>query len=397
MSESRGMGIGKNRMGKTSARTSIRDPVHGTIVLDELETRIIDTPAFQRLRHIRQLGLTHLTYPGAHHTRFEHSLGALYLADRMARALGLPEEEVSRVRLAALLHDVGHMPFSHDSDEVVSPKLGDHEARGARMVRASPIADILSEQEDPGRIASYMVGGSFGQIIASDIGADRIDYLLRDAHYTGVAYGLIDWERIITTILWQDGKMALSEGGLQAAESLILARFSMFHTIYYHHSVRIARLMVQQAMKEAMSDASFDWEAAQEDGDGAMLERLSHRPAARDWVERIHARRMFKRSAVISWEKLGSKARKTASDGSLAKKISEASGCRVLVDLPGQFITEPKIRIMRPEGPQGLGEASALLSALGAAARQRATLLVCASEEEVEKTGKAAREILGLE
>ncbi len=382
-------------MKKSSARTSIRDPVHGTIVLDGLETRLIDTPQFQRLRHIRQLGLTHLTYPGAHHTRFEHSLGTLYLADRMARALALPEEEVARVRLAALLHDVGHMPFSHDAEEVVGAKLGNHEQRGARMVCASPLADLLSEQEDPKRIADYMVGRSYGHVIASDVGADRIDYLLRDAHYTGVAYGVIDWERIITTILWQDGQVALSEGGLQPAESLILARFAMFHTIYYHHSVRIARLMVQQAMREAMADASFGWGAAQMDGDGAMLERLSRRPAARDWVERIRARRLFKRAAVMAWSRLGKKEQKKAADGSLAEEISEASGCRVLMDLPGQFISEPRIKIMTPGGAQSLADASALLSALGAAAKERATLLVCSKGEDAGKVEKALKDIVG--
>lgn len=375
--------------------THIRDPVQGTLSFTPTETRLMDTPAFQRLRGIRQLAIAHLVYPGAHHTRFEHSLGTLHLADAMARSLALEDDVRRRLRLAALLHDIGHIAFSHESEEVTAAKLGDHEQMGAKRIASPPLSDIISEEDDPRAVAAWAQGQSYGQIIASDVGADRIDYLLRDAHYTGVAYGVIDWPRILSTLAWHPGGLALHARGLEAAESLVLARFAMFQTVYLHHAVRIARLMLQQALRAALADSSFDWDAARQDGDAAMLARLGALPAALPWVSALEARRLYKRAAVVNWSALDSGQRQLVRSGELAARLSQAVGAPVLADPPSRLPVSVTIPVLTPEGPRPLARLSPIVASLQSAAEARATLLVCCEGKDLEKVARAARMELG--
>jgi len=378
-----------------SDRTIIRDPVHGTIELTALERTILDSAPLQRLRHVRQLGMAHLVYPGAHHTRFEHSLGCLHLADRMAAAIRLGEDDLVRLRLAALLHDVGHLAFSHDSESVTRERLGDHEARGARMVRSGELADLIGRVENPATIARWLQGSSYGQLLASDVGADRIDYLLRDAHYTGVAYGVVDAARILSTLRWKDNAPALRGGGLEAAESLIMARFEMFHAVYYHHTVRIIRSMLQAALLEGLADPSIDWKAAQSDGDRDLLERISEQPAARKWVQRLTARNLHKRALMVPIGTLDKKQQKAAQDGRMASELSQICGCEVLVSAPDPFKSQTTIAILMEEGALPLEEASPLVASLQEAAAGRAQLLVAAPKGQAKRVEKAARKWLG--
>lgn len=374
----------------------IRDPVHGAISLTEQERRILDSPAMQRLRHVRQLGMAHLVYPGAHHTRFEHSLGCLSLADAMARALALGEDDRRRLRMSALLHDVGHLAFSHDSESVTCQRLGDHEARGARLIGQGVLAELVRETDSPGLVARWMQGARFGQLITSDVGADRIDYLLRDAHYTGVAYGVVDWVRILSTLRWAGGAPALRAGGLEAAESLIMARFEMFHAVYYHHTVRIIRSMLQAAIVEGMESGQVDLKAMQLDGDSAMLARLKAVPRAGRWVEALHARRLHKRALVADWKELDKRTRQEALDGRLARKLSQACGCDVLVSAPEPFRSRTTIAMRMPEGALPLEEASPLVASLQKAAQSRAQLVVAAPARQAASAGRQARKELGL-
>ena len=377
-----------------SEKTVIRDPVHGTIELSPLEARLIDTPVFQRLRFIRQLGMTHLVYPGAHHTRFEHSLGSLQLAEKMARALELPAAERKRLRLSALLHDIGHLAFSHDSESVTQGRFGDHEKRGAKMIRSSPLADIIEKEDDPAQVAKWMQGASFGQLITSDVGADRIDYLLRDAHYTGVAYGVVDGPRIFSTLRWEKGRPALRGNGLEAAESLIMARFEMFHAVYYHHAVRMARAMLQQMLAEALDDSRMDWAVAKMEGDTAMLLRLHKLPAAKSLVEGLMQRRLYKRAWTGRWSTLDAGAKRRAKSGELAQELSEACGVSVLVSAPDPFKSKTTMTILTPEGAQPLEKASPLVASLEKAAAARAQLLIGAPEKELDKVTKIVKKIL---
>lgn len=252
-----------------------RDPIHGFVRVDSDERKVIDSRPFQRLRHIHQLALTYLVYPSASHKRFEHSLGVMELASRVFDAIfskwddpvkkllpKLIEDKKLKywrtvLRLAALLHDIGHLPFSHAAEAQLLPDDYDHERIGwdlittdANLKTAFEGSDPPVRSEDVARIAVGKVDGQrelepheklLNSIITGDaFGVDRIDYLLRDAHHCGVAYGRFDHYRLIDTLLIliapKTGQPAIGveHGGLQAAESLNLARYLMFSQVYLH-------------------------------------------------------------------------------------------------------------------------------------------------------------------
>ncbi len=256
----------------------IFDPVHGFILLNDLESTLVDTEPFQRLRYIRQLGSAYLVYPGATHTRFEHSLGTMELATRIfdrivlseETSLWLPEPAYARqiVRLAALCHDLGHLPFSHLAEHLVLGNEG-HERWTVSMIQS----DLLNRvwQELKGHFPAYDIEAdliklavgeaklhqmgieepfakwhqALGQIIAGDFfGADRIDYLLRDARFTGVSYGMFDYHQLIEMVRILPStdtdrlQMGIEEGGIEACEALLLARHFMHRRVYQYDTVK---------------------------------------------------------------------------------------------------------------------------------------------------------------
>ncbi|MEM2940314.1 MAG: HD domain-containing protein [Thermoproteota archaeon] len=240
----------------------IRDPVHKYIHITDVERSIIDTPVFQRLRRIKQMAGAHLTYPGALHTRFLHSLGAMFIASKMFSHLSnyYPEQankdDIQLVRLAGMLHDIGHGPFSHTFEEVLSEKRGvTHENVGSMLISKTEIKDLISKAGfNADDVSSLSIGKNasrsrwFNQIISSYFDADILDYLPRDSFFTGVEYGLIDSERIIDSImLWEDS-LAIDEAALYALESLFIARYMMFKAVYFHRAVRAAVIMLSRAM-----------------------------------------------------------------------------------------------------------------------------------------------------
>ena len=371
---------------------NIRDPVHGQITLSSMEARLVDTAQMQRLRGVRQLAMSYLVYPGAHHTRFEHSLGTMHLAGEMAQKLSLDEDEKNMVRLAALLHDAGHTPFSHDGEQVFEKKFGTHEQIGKKLILASPLSDIIKENYDAKKVASLAFGEGYGQIITSDIGADRMDYLLRDAHYTGVAYGLIDYSRIIATLCWQNG-LALQYRGLEAAESLMIGRFMMFHTVYFHHAIRIARLMLQKSLSIYAQSGEFNFEGACSFADAQLLLKMQNYPDTKEWADSLLSRRLFKRALEINWDSLAAGAKDMAEKEEFSLALQEKYGS-VLIDMPPKFSSEAKIKVIGDDGAKTLGERSPLASSLEATANKRATLLVCAPAQIAEEAGMAARKLL---
>lgn len=193
----------KNKIGLTKKRyinkmKFIRDSIHGNLKLDDFEIKIIDTYPVQRLRRVKQLGFSYLVYPGANHSRFEHSIGTLYLASSLAESLNLSKEEKEIVRIAALLHDIGHGPFSHVSENILGYS---HEDLTVKVIKKSVIADILREKFQVKEITDVIKGkGILGQMLSSELDVDKMDYLLRDSYYTGVAYGIIDIERLISSM-----------------------------------------------------------------------------------------------------------------------------------------------------------------------------------------------------
>ena len=274
----------------------IRCPVHGFISLNDWEWTVISQPAFQRLRRIKQLAWTDYVYPGAMHTRFEHSLGVMHVATLLYDAICDKSAEILRldlaynrdglgrdrqlVRFAALLHDVGHSPFSHGSEDLF-PKRGhgkryEHEDYSCAIIRS----ELRSAIEDHDLNANYglhaedvaaLVDGSvkakqpifWRDLISGQMDADRMDYLLRDAYHAGVSYGSFDLKRIITTvraIRSREGhppQLGISKGGWHAAESLVLARYFMFTQVYFHKTRVAYDIHLQKALKEMLPQGQF--------------------------------------------------------------------------------------------------------------------------------------------
>ena len=154
----------------------IRDPIHGNIPVSDSEKRLIDTEVVQRLRRVRQVSLSSLVFPGATHTRFSHSLGVMHLAGELADSLGISDSAYRTVRIAGLLHDIGHGPFSHASGDVAESFGRTHEERSCELIR-DELADIIPEEVEIGRIEEYIHGDATVNIVAGEIDADRMDYL----------------------------------------------------------------------------------------------------------------------------------------------------------------------------------------------------------------------------
>ena len=278
----------------------IRDPVHGFIEYDEWERGVINHPAFQRLRRIRQLALADFVYPGATHTRFEHALGTMHVATKMYDAIvarqrhyleskrGYDQAGLERdrrvVRFAALLHDIGHSPFSHSSENLFPLNDGDdrryqHEDYSASIIRkilkdaieghsgnsnygimADDVADLIVGGTDPARISQGTVRRLLWRpIVTSQLDADRADYLLRDSLHAGVSYGRYDLDRILATVTLglgneDDPAIAIEEGGWHAAEGLIIARYMMFTQVYFHHVRQALDHHIEGALAHLLSN-----------------------------------------------------------------------------------------------------------------------------------------------
>lgn len=233
----------------------IRDSVHGNLQLDDFEIKLVDTSPMQRLRRIKQLGFTSLIYPGANHSRFEHSIGTMYLASRLAEHLKLDNEKKRILRTCALLHDAGHGPFSHVSEAVLEEQ---HEVLTARILRNSYLGELISEEFDLKQIIDIINGKTvLGQAISGELDVDRMDYLLRDSHYTGVAYGIIDIERLIYNMKLENN-LVLDRKGVQAAESTLLARYFMYPSVYQHHTTRIVNAMFRRCLRKLIDEKKID-------------------------------------------------------------------------------------------------------------------------------------------
>ncbi len=253
---------------------SLRDPVHGFIRADALETALIASTPVQRLRFIHQLGLSHLVFPGAEHSRFAHALGAMELAGRVYDQLAgksagrLPVAADARprrlVRAAALLHDVGHAPYSHSAEELFEGGI-DHEEMTRRILALPEVAAAFERYGDglsPREVQSLLSGGSnsderlLAGIISGELDVDKMDYLLRDSLFCGVRYGNYDLDRLLDTILPIEDPQAgswgigVEEGGVHALEALVMARYYMFTQVYYNVTSKALELHLNEWLIE---------------------------------------------------------------------------------------------------------------------------------------------------
>lgn len=227
----------------------VYDEVHGYIDLSEVELRVVDTPYFQRLRFIKQLAIAWYVYPGATHTRFSHSLGVMHIMGLAAQRLydeGYihSADDVQLLRIAALLHDIGHTPFSHAIEPHFRERLGlGHEEMSRLIICESEIKDVLGAYGYDYRTVIALLEGRhrepvYNQLLSSDMDVDRMDYLIRDALHTGVTYGTIDLQRIVTTLTIDgEGNLAVLDKGIDALENFYLARTHMYRAVYYHKTI----------------------------------------------------------------------------------------------------------------------------------------------------------------
>ena len=249
----------------------INDPIHGFIELSELEQEILNSEPFQRLRRIKQLSGAHYVYPTAEHNRFGHSLGAMYLAGlmgaRLLPHLNLKKETLQEIRIAGMLHDIGHGPFSHVFEEALIECRGwNHEDATEWLIRESELGDMLEKSGiDKKRIAN-LVRGKYknksdiilGSLVAGQVDADKMDYLLRDSFYCGVNYGLIDFHRLINSLeVSKDYLTYFDLAARGALEAFLVARYEMFLNVYYHKTVRSVEIMLVKMITAADSILNF--------------------------------------------------------------------------------------------------------------------------------------------
>jgi HD superfamily phosphohydrolase len=242
----------------------IRDPIHGYIYMTPVEKELIDSRPVQRLRRIKQLSGAFLTYPGAEHSRFSHSLGVMHLAGilgtHFANMSYIDEEDVQKIRIAGLLHDIGHGPFSHMYEEILGKYRNmTHEDVTQWLIKKSELKDVLTKHGYSAQDLSDLSVGKLeksdkrflNQIIASQFNADTMDYLVRDSHFAGVEYGKIDVHRLISSLDVFDNALAMNIAALYALEAFVIARYEMFKAVYFHRTVRAAEIMIVRAMDYA--------------------------------------------------------------------------------------------------------------------------------------------------
>jgi len=237
----------------------IFDEVHGSIGITPLENKIIDTQIYQRLRRIHHLGCASLVYPGATHNRFSHSIGSVFIIDKFARSLGLDKDTRERqlLRLVALLHDIGHLPFSHTLEGADDKEK--HTMIGQNIIKMEPVSDILAKSEiKPDEVIKVLTKVSdprYSLLIDSDLDVDKVDYLTRDAHHTGLVYGIIDVDRISRTIYFDSEKrLCVEYKSKQALENFLLARYYMYSTVYHHRTVASFELMLRLIFSGLVKD-----------------------------------------------------------------------------------------------------------------------------------------------
>ena len=328
----------------------IRDPLWNNIRLEPEALDVIDTPAFQRLRYVRQLGHAFLVYPGATHTRFEHALGAYHLATRLT--------DDRDVRLAALLHDIGHYPFSHALEEAGLPH---HEILAAGHLRTGggALAAALERQGvSVDGVLALIQGTStapLAPLISGSIDVDKLDYLSRDAKMCGVPYGVIDVDRLLTSLTISQDGLVLHSKGFAALESLLFAKYQMYRNVYWHHAVRSATAMFKRLVRRAIAARRVspdDIAVATDDGLSHELQQHDQTGLARA----LRERRLAKRALDIPATELPAQPYDWPSrDPDLLERVEEHLARKVGLGMDQLFLDFPSKPDMFDVSLPGLG------------------------------------------
>jgi len=334
--------------------TRVRDPIHDYIDLSSVEVKIVDTPAYQRLRWIKQLGPTNLVYPGANHTRHEHCMGTSHIVGKMADSVGLESGDKQLASVAGLLHDIGHTAFSHLGDEIDG--VEDHVIRTTKIIAKTEISDILSEEGIDSKEVNQIIMGEhkLGPLVSGDLDGDRLDYLVRDAHYTGVSTG-VDMGRLIATMSMSDSNLVIKEGGLPAVEALLTARSTMYPTVYFHPFVRGAELMLARATNHAISSNHFTKEDFINFTDHKLLSELDKAGGlSKEIVNNFENRNIAKRALSLTKEQAQNsrleKSKRSQYEADIASKLG-VSASEIYVDIPPlPVVPGLKAKILKNDG-----------------------------------------------
>jgi HD superfamily phosphohydrolase len=385
--------------------TTIKDSVHDHIEVTGVCAALLDTPPVQRLRRIAQLGTVTLVYPSANHTRFEHSLGVYHLADEALAHLGIRGQQAERVRAAALLHDVGHAPYSHNLEDLIYRETGRYHDDVDGLVGEGPVARVLTEHGlNPDAVAGLVAGdGELGQLISGELDVDRMDYLARDAHHTGVPYGTIDHERLIRELRFVDGELVLDEGNVQTAESLLVARALMNPTVYGHHVARIAKAMLRRATDRLLDQGPVDAAKLRRMDDADLRVALRDCEATADAIARLDRRALYKRAVWAEMDAtpeavLGADHERIRELEVEVARTANVEPSAVILDVPSApSMTESSTRVMVNGEMRALPQQSTLVSALRAAQQDQWRLGLYAPGSVAERVGEAAIRELGLD
>ncbi len=418
---------------------TIHDPVHGSMRLSGLVLDLVDTPEVQRLRGIRQLGLANLAFPGANHSRFEHALGAAYLVGQAGEELKLRGNERNLLLAAAALHDVGHAPYSHTLEYLMTEYVGrDHmeltgdilrgklsvcppdELKRLRELRVPSVVEVLERHGvNPKEVGLLLLGKHrkpyLGQLIHGDIDVDQMDYLLRDAHFTGVALGMIDIDRLMRTLCVHRERLAILSKGIEAVEGLLTARALMYTSVYFHHTVRVAELMLANAVDFAIKrEGHITKDNFYLMTDAGLVERLwAMGGYPREIVLRLRYRQLFKsahvqeRRDLTRAEKRGYLKRygRWRRVRELQDEIADEAGVprgQVILDVPivDIIISEPRLdKVEVPVLAEGKLEKLSKLSPIASAVRKRQAprylLRVVTEPRHVVRVRRASKKIFG--
>jgi HD superfamily phosphohydrolase len=408
---------------------TVKDTVHDHIEIDGVAADLVDTPAVQRLRHVKQLGTVQLVYPSANHTRFEHSLGVYHLASRALDHLGIGGKRADRIEAAAMLHDVGHGPFSHNLESLTHRRTGKYHDDVDELLATGAVGDVLRDHDlDPDRIAGIVAGeGAYAGLVSGELDVDRMDYLVRDAYHTGVPYGTIDTERFVRELTFVDrGEIAdsdaagadrdgadhdgrdgpelvLDEGNVQTAESLLLARALMNPVVYTHHVARISKAMLRRAASELLDATATTAGELRRMDDHDFLAAIRDCRATAELSRRYDERDLYKLAVWAEHDDVPARVHEAdrAAETALEREIAAEAGVareHVILDVPPEpTMRESTARVTVNGEIRRLERQSPLVSALRTAQRNQWRLGVYAPEPATDRVGRAAADVLGLD
>jgi len=429
----------------------IHDPLHGSIRIEGIFLDILDRHEFQRMHSVKQLGLSYSVFPGANHTRLEHSIGVYHLAGKMADAIGMDDEDSQAVKAAAMLHDICHPPFSHTMEEIMEENTGlDHMDLAKRLIfgeiptylerdedlfgGSEPISEILesdgispefvcdlislpkSKNDTPdilsfGGKQSFFASKDYAhQIIHGPVDADQMDYLVRDAHYTGVSHGSIDLERLMSQMRIFNSTLVLEKGGITATEGLMVSRALMYSSVYYHKTVRIVEMMLTKAAEVSMEDMSQLYLMDDADLTNTLIGAGGK---ASEIARSVLRRRLYKKAFALytvdaDEDMLCSLTKYSKYDDrkDLESEIADKANVDytdVVADIPSRSALLSSVKIGKTDVPilhDGKVRSITKFSPLAKALQSRSifdwSVMISSPPEHTEAVGKAAKKVLGL-